>query len=149
MLGRLDGVTEQGGEWVARCPAHEDRNPSLTIARGTKQPVVMWCHAGCDIRDVLATIGLSWAAVCAPRDGAGPVVVAEYRYTDESGEVLYVKERREPKDFRLKRPDGGGWRWNLGGVRRVLYRLPEVAEAIAAGREVWGAPGSTGTKEEM
>ena len=37
-------------------------------------------------------------------------IAAEYRYTDESGEVLFVKVRYEPKGFTQKRPDGrGGW----------------------------------------
>ncbi|MBI3104107.1 MAG: AAA family ATPase [Candidatus Rokubacteria bacterium] len=42
--------------------------------------------------------------------------------------MLFVVERRQPKEFRQRRPDGrGGWIWNLAGARRVLYRLPELA----------------------
>ena len=67
--------------------------------------------------------------------GAGNQVAAEYRYTDEHGQLLFVKERRVPKDFRLKRPDGrGGWARGLGDTRRVLYNLPAVLAAVAAGR---------------
>ena len=65
--------------------------------------------------------------------GVAPVpsrVVAEYAYRDEAGALLFVVERREPKDFPLRRPDGrGGWVWNLGDTRRVLYRLPELVAA--------------------
>jgi 5S rRNA maturation endonuclease (ribonuclease M5) len=57
-------------------------------------------------------------------------IVATYDYTDESGNLLYQTCRYQPKDFRQRRPDGkGGWIWNLDGVRRVLYRLPEVLKA--------------------
>jgi hypothetical protein len=57
-------------------------------------------------------------------------LVATYDYTDESGKLLYQCCRYEPKDFRQRRPDGkGGCIWNLDGVRRVLYRLPEVLKA--------------------
>jgi hypothetical protein len=50
-----------------------------------------------------------------------------YDYRDESGTLLYQKVRLEPKDFRLRRPDGqGGWISNLDGTRRVLYRLDEL-----------------------
>jgi hypothetical protein len=50
-----------------------------------------------------------------------------YDYTDESGKLLFQTVRYEPKGFRQRRPDGrGGWIWNLKGVRRVLYRLPEL-----------------------
>lgn len=54
-------------------------------------------------------------------------IVATYDYFDESGELLYQVVRYEPKDFRQRRPDdAGGWIWNLKGVRRVLYRLPQL-----------------------
>ena len=54
----------------------------------------------------------------------------EYDYTDEQGELLYQAVRKEPKDFRQRRPDGqGGWIWNLQEVRRVLYHLPELVTA--------------------
>ena len=45
-----------------------------------------------------------------------------YNYCDESGTVLYQKVRAFPKKFWLQKPDGG----KLSGVRRVLYRLPEL-----------------------
>jgi hypothetical protein len=55
--------------------------------------------------------------------------VATYPYTDEGGEVLYENVRFEPKDFRLRRPDGkGDWVWNASGVPRVLYGLPKLLE---------------------
>jgi hypothetical protein len=61
-------------------------------------------------------------------DGSGGRrIVAEYDYCDEKGELVFQVVRFEPKDFRQRRPDGeGSWHWNLKGVRRVLYRLPEV-----------------------
>jgi putative DNA primase/helicase len=47
-----------GRTWMARCPAHEDREPSLSIvdARGGK--VLVRCHAGCDQPDVIAALRL-------------------------------------------------------------------------------------------
>ena len=59
--------------------------------------------------------------------------IAEYSYTDEAGELLFQVVRFDPKAFRQRRPDGHGrWIWNLDGVRLVLYRLPELLEAIAS-----------------
>ena len=56
-----------------------------------------------------------------------------YDYVDEHGELLFQAIRKIPKDFRQRRPDGnGGWIWNLQGTRRVVYRLPEVIEALVA-----------------
>ena len=63
---------------------------------------------------------------------AAAKIVAEYDYADETGTLIYQVQRREPKDFRQRRPDGkGGWKWNLQGVTPLPYRLPEVLDAIA------------------
>jgi P4 family phage/plasmid primase-like protien len=57
-------------------------------------------------------------------------LVKIYDYTDENGELLFQACRFEPKDFKQRRSDGkGGWIWDIKGVRRVLYRLPEVIKA--------------------
>jgi 5S rRNA maturation endonuclease (ribonuclease M5) len=60
----------------------------------------------------------------------GGKIVCAYDYTDEAGKLLFECVRYEPKDFKQRRPDdNGGWIWNIRGVRRVLYRLPEVSKA--------------------
>src|SRR5262249_8439441 len=61
----------------------------------------------------------------------GPAdIVATYDYADETGKLLFQTVRYYHKNFAQRRPDGnGGWIWNLEGVRRVLYRLPEVTAA--------------------
>ena len=57
-------------------------------------------------------------------------IVATYDYVDEQGVLLFQSVRYVPKDFSQRRPDGsGGWLWNLDGVRRVLYGLPELLGA--------------------
>lgn len=66
----------------------------------------------------------------APKANGSARVVKTYDYTDEKGALLFQVCRFEPKDFRQRKPDGkGGWSWSLEGVRRVLYRLPEVLKA--------------------
>jgi RecA-family ATPase len=56
-------------------------------------------------------------------------VVASYDYTDVDGTLLYQVLRLDPKSFRQRKPDGnGGWKWELGDVRRVPYRWPELLQ---------------------
>jgi hypothetical protein len=56
-------------------------------------------------------------------------IIATYDYTDDKGALLYQVVRFEPKDFRQRQPDGkGGWLWHLNGVRRVPYRLQQLAQ---------------------
>jgi 5S rRNA maturation endonuclease (ribonuclease M5) len=57
-----------------------------------------------------------------------PREVCRYDYKDVDGSLLYQVIRYEPKDFRVCRPapDGAGCIWNLHGVKRVLYGLPNL-----------------------
>jgi hypothetical protein len=69
-------------------------------------------------------------------------IVASYDYTDKFGTLLFQVVRLAPKTFRQRRPDGkGGWIWNLEGVTRVLYRLPDLMEALALERRVFVVEG--------
>lgn len=128
------GGRRVGSGWIARCPAHDDRNPSLSIHTGDSGQLLVHCHAGCRQQDVLKSLrsrGL-WkrSGACAEGcAGKGKRIVAEYSYTDEAGQVLFQVVRYEPKQFLQRRPDGhGGWVWRKGR-RQVLYRLPELLQA--------------------
>ena len=58
------------------------------------------------------------------------IIIATYDYRDETGKLLYQVVRYDPKDFRQRKPDDkGDWVYSLEGVRRVLYRLPELLRA--------------------
>ncbi len=85
-------------------------------------------------------------------DAKGAKVVEVYDYTDRRGRLVYQVCRMEPKTFRQRRPDPrreGGWIWKLkadraSGLRdqpTILYRIPELAAAIAAEDPIWIAEG--------
>ena len=140
-LDRLDGVKQAGDDYAAKCPSHEDRRSSLSVSTGEDGRVLLHCHAGCESKAIVEAVGLRLRDLF-PDNGrrnghAGPKrkaeVVATYDYRDEGGELLFQACRMKPKDFRQRHPDGsGGWVWNLRGVRRVLYRLPELVNADPA-----------------
>ena len=50
------GGRKAGTVWMARCPAHDDRAPSLAIADAKNDKVLVRCHAGCHQRDVIAAL---------------------------------------------------------------------------------------------
>ena len=52
--------------------------------------------------------------------------VETYRYEDEDGKHLFDVVRYEPKNFRQRAADGS---WTVKGIRKVLYRLPQIAAA--------------------
>jgi hypothetical protein len=69
-------------------------------------------------------------------------IVATYDYTDERGNLLYQVVRKHPKKFQQRRQDGkGGWIWNVKGVRRVLFRLPDVVKDVRRGLPIYLCPG--------
>src|SRR5262245_52731338 len=62
LLDRLEGVRQTGpGRWIARCPAHEDRSPSLSIREVEDGRVLIHDFAGCETLSVLHAVGLELA----------------------------------------------------------------------------------------
>lgn len=60
-VARLEGAISRGeGRWCARCPAHEDRSPSLSIGTGDDGRILINCFAGCDPTSVITAMGLAW-----------------------------------------------------------------------------------------
>lgn len=57
LLERLEGVSGRNGRWQARCPAHEDRSPSLAITESDDK-ILIHCFAGCSAADIMAAVGL-------------------------------------------------------------------------------------------
>ena len=169
---------DRKGEYLCRCPAHDDRTASLCVGTGDDGRILVKCQAGCDTRDVIRAMGLKMADLYAEgsrKDGAPRAakaakptapeppperkearakplgkLVKVYPYTDEHGVVLFEVcrfESPEGKTFRQRHSDPGnpaakqGYVWNITGVRNVVYRLPEVLEAIRAGRTVYVVEG--------
>jgi hypothetical protein len=133
ILERLHGVQRAGAGWLAFCPAHNDQHKrSLSIGIGDDGKTLLKCHAaGCTAEQITTAVGMSLSDLAASNGHRRQprVEVAAYDYCDERGQLLSQNVRLEPKDFSQRRPDGeGGWVWNMDGVRRVPYRLPELAE---------------------
>src|ERR1700704_1825792 len=97
-IAKALGGRKSGSGWVAKCPAHEDRNPSLSITdvQDGNARVLVHCHAGCTqtaVIDALKRQGLWHRREQSPRR----TVVATYEYNDERGRLLYQILRYEPK----------------------------------------------------
>ena len=59
LLERLDRVKECGpGRWMARCPSHEDKSPSLSIREAQDGTILLHDFAGCGAADIVAAVGL-------------------------------------------------------------------------------------------
>ena len=148
----LEGVTHHGGYSKARCPVkaahgHEDRNPSLSIRVKDNGWIEPKCHTGCDREAILAAMGLKNIDLLTTGVNYGePISI--WTYLDETSSPLYQTLKYPPKRFRARHldpdhpdADPDGWVWSLTGIRRVLYRLPEVIAGIKAGRTIYVVEG--------
>jgi len=147
ILARLEHVKETPDGWLARCPGHPDKTPSLSISTGDDGRTLIDCKAGCPPEKICAAIGITLADLFADkpnRNGAGKKIVATYPYHDANGKLLFEVVRFEPKDFRQRRLDSAapdGWIWNTKGVNKVLFQLSETKAAIGAGLPVYVTEG--------
>lgn len=127
-LGKLEGVSASGSDsWTARCPAHGDSTPSLSVAVKDGR-ILVHCHAGCTASDIVSAMGLKMSNLFldekAPkekkprkeRSDGGKAEraalgkkqrkpddrkwVCDYVYTDEKGTVLYKASRYVHADGR-------------------------------------------------
>ena len=113
-----------GGEWKAKCPAHDGKTQSLSISEGNKGAVLFHCFSGCTFEDVLRALGLDQA-------NTKRRIVATYDYDGHFETVRY-----SPKDFKQRRKTASGeWAWNLRGVGLRLYRQDDLMAAGVAA--VW------------
>src|SRR4030095_4442355 len=64
LLSRLDGVKRTGVDrWLARCPAHADKRPALSVREIDGDRVLVKCWTGCAVDEVLGAVGLSFEAL--------------------------------------------------------------------------------------
>ena len=161
LLPKLSGVRKGGTGFVARCPSHDDKKQSLSLAEDSGR-ILVKCFAGCSTKQIISSLGLDWTDLFDRRIekpdrrylGQGDAKYSEglgwghagmskkwvhsaYRYTDEAGDLLYENVRYYPKDFKARRFENGREIWNLDYVRRVPYRLPELIEAAKRGQDIF------------
>jgi putative DNA primase/helicase len=144
VLSHLKGARRTGAGWQARCPAHDDRTPSLSISHGDDGRALLKCHSGCSFESIVSTLGIREADLFPARPDtiSSRAVECHYVYTDEAGAPLFRAVRTNPKGFYQQRADGhGGWANGVHGVRQVPYNLPAVRGKAAAGGVVFVAEG--------
>lgn len=148
ILSRLHGVHGSGKQYTARCPAHDDHNASLSIGQGDDGKILLHCHAGCDVENILAALGLKKADLFnkpdavqdfAPVARSGTMQAATeedtYIYRDGNNIPVLRKVRvRRPdggKSFYWQYLDGGQWKKGRNGQAAPLYRQSDLTGAHA------------------
>lgn len=132
----LDKARRSGDGWTACCPAHDDRNPSLSIT-DSGDKVLVKCHAGCTQTEVLAAIEAKGIRLNGAGRPDGPPdthtkhgsASAVWDYYSASGahvgRVLRF-DKPDGKVFSQVRRSGDKWEWRAMPEPRPLYRLREL-----------------------
>ena len=145
MLARYALTAKPGGRYLSNSPLRPGSNSHALslIINGPEHGAYLDFVSGekGSLYDLAAKLGI---ATPKKTDTTERRLVATYDYCDADGRLVYQACRHEPgrdgrtKDFSQRVPDGtSDWRWSMTGVTRVLYRLPEVLAAVAAGELVY------------
>jgi putative DNA primase/helicase len=131
-----------GGRWYsatgtgkARCPAHDDHDPSLELKWGRKQEIILICRAGCSQESVIGALKSRGLWTNGEDRANKPRVVATFDYTATDGTALR-KHRWEPgfspdkrKSFSWQHRENGEWRRGKNGKIPRLYRFENIEAA--------------------
>ena len=126
---KLRNVKGNEKRFTALCPAHDDKNNSLSVAvKGDK--IMVHCFAGCTPETIMESLGLKVSDLFITKEGTKKRLVKAYDYTDEKGEMLFQVCRFHPKSFMQRHKNGeGAWTYSMKDVRRVLYHLHDIIKA--------------------
>lgn len=89
IVDRLEFVKPNGADkWIARCPAHNDKSPSLTIKELNDGRVLVHCFAGCGAVDILASIGMEMTDLFPDTDDNYRMIGPRKKNTPSEDELL-------------------------------------------------------------
>lgn len=163
VLGRLENYTERGGEFRARCPAHQGNSEdSLSIKEGEDGRVLLVCHAGCDTGEIVDALGLGLVDLFShngqerPHEAAAKKAGSKapnkektlttdelpagtyWEFTTPAGQVLYIQRHKREYYQNIGKDL---WKKGLEGVSQVLYNLHELVDGVRASRDIYHLEG--------
>lgn len=125
VLARLGGVRRSQRGWVARCPAHFDREPSLSIGIGAKGQVLLNCFAGCSFERIVEALDLSAADLYPASDHAEHLLPGERRPRVTPSLIDLAVDKLLPWQFLFNL---GVMDNDAGGIE-IAYHLPDGSPA--------------------
>lgn len=142
LLSKLPNAKRQGKEWAARCPAHEDKRPSLSISEGEGGRALLHCHAGCKPEEIVAALGMTLAdlmpakAEPMPKRATKPTAKAGGMFTTAADAVAALERGHGPRAAwwtyhnAAGEPVGVVIRWNLPGGAKDVRPVSRRAGAL-------------------
>lgn len=138
LLNKLIKVKHNGnGSYMACCPAHDDRSPSLSIKDNGDGRIMLKCFAGCETIDILQSIGLDWDDVMPPKQEK-PVHVIKPKqhsiYADDAlqivrneSQIIVMAAMDITKGVKINEPE-------MERIKKAMTRINTALEAVKNGR---------------
>lgn len=129
LIARLDRVKQTGpGRWIAPCPAHKDRNPSLSVRELEDGRTLVHCFAGCEVQAVVESIGLTVVDLFPPRPAS------DHRTEPRRGfspmDVLHCLAHESRVVLIVARTLAGGERLIPDDVSRLALAVGRIGAAV-------------------
>ncbi len=146
LLARLDRVRQTApSQWVARCPAHADKGPSLTVKELPDGRVLFHCFAGCEGDDVLAAIGLRWLDIYPPRPPDERAAPGDLTHWDARTLLMASASELRIAYLIVKRAAAMADQDARARLLMAARRIGEAAEAATSGKQRQNAKAPTKT----
>ncbi len=141
VLSKLPHAKRNGKGWASRCPAHDDKRPSLSISEGEGGRALVHCHAGCTPEEIVAALGMKLAdlmpAKAEPmsRRAMKPTGKAGGLFTTAADAVAALERRHGPWAALWTYHNAGGEpvgvvvRWNLANGEKDVRPVSRRAGA--------------------
>ncbi len=114
-----------GDGWCSRCPAHDDRKPSLSINTGNDGRVLLHCHTGCTTDAICSAVGLK---------------LADLFPDDPSRRNGIARNPRQRGDKTPRNPARGGGSVAVATVAKPIVTYPTANQGLAELKGWYGQP---------
>jgi hypothetical protein len=133
VLVHLQGVRKtQPGRWLARCPAHDDGSPSLSLRELDDGRLLLHCFGGCAVHDVVGAVGLDMQDLFPPRDPAPGAGRAPVRRPINAGDLISLAAWESSVAALIALDLRAGRAADTARLLEAARRLHEVAVAVHA-----------------
>jgi hypothetical protein len=113
-------MEEHGDKAKAICPAHKDKEASLSVNYDSRDnKTLVYCHAGCETRDIISKVGLKMTdlfdreLIKDDKKSTKDNIESVYKYLDKDGQLVFEKVRFKGKRFSQRRTVNGLTAWGL------------------------------------
>ena len=140
LLTLLEGIRRTRSGWMAKCPSHTDKNPSLSIREGEDQRLLLYYFGGCTTRDICVALRLSLADLFPVNDKSSHQIRHECRQR-QAARAAHAQEQhargltldvvREAERFiHSARGILDSHTWSPAKRHRIMNRLADAYEVL-------------------